>query len=266
MAFAGLNVGNSKDYLKFTDRTAEQQEGLYRYEGISPPAGLARSNVKFLRREVSFEDIRGRENEFSIEEQGFCLSSFSTGMSDEEYGDREKIRDTLYPEVREVLKRLTGASIAHVWSHVVTQRHLRPSKSYHMSDIYKVRGKHADDEGPLDHAHIDNTKSWAAEMFELYCRKPSANIAPWQKYEFYNLWVPLRPVRSFPLALCDQRTVKPEDVIPTKHHKKDRVRQNYLLRYDPAQRWYFKHNQKPSEAWIFYQGGNRFENKLGMPA
>ncbi|OJJ68631.1 hypothetical protein ASPBRDRAFT_68162 [Aspergillus brasiliensis CBS 101740] len=192
MAFAGLNVGNSKDYLKFTDRTAEQQEGLYRYE---------------------------------------------------EYGDREKIRDTLYPEVREVLKRLTGASIAHVWSHVVTQRHLRPSKSYHMSGIYKVRGKHADNEGPLDHAHIDNTKSWAAEMLN------------------YTVGSPVRTLRH---GRNMNSIMKPEDAIPTKHHKKDGVRQNYLLRYDPAQRWYFKHNQKPSEAWIFYQGGNRFESKLAV--
>lgn len=81
-----------------------------------------------------------------------------------------------------------------------------------------------------------------------------------------SFWVPLLPVQDYPLALCDQRTVKPEHLLPVTHYDSSATSQNCFLQHDPEQRWYFINNQQPSEAWIFYQGGNRVENKPGMSA
>lgn len=52
--------------------------------------------------------------------KGPCTVTLSTSMSYIDVHDEDKIRDTLYAEVKQVLQRLTGASIVHIWSHVVT--------------------------------------------------------------------------------------------------------------------------------------------------
>lgn len=52
--------------------------------------------------------------------KGPCAVNISTSMSYIDVHDEDKIRDTLYAEIKQVLQRLTGASIVHIWSHVVT--------------------------------------------------------------------------------------------------------------------------------------------------
>ncbi|GFN20345.1 putative CmcJ-like methyltransferase [Aspergillus tubingensis] len=149
--------------------------------------------------------------------------------------DEDKIRDTLYAEVKQVLQRLTGASIVHIWSHV-------------------VRGKYADGIKPNEKAHIDTAESWRQDLFRQYCTKPDSNIAPSAKYEFYNLWLPLLPVKNYPLAFCEPSSVDPDDILPVIYHGNDVPGQNCLLQHSKSQKWCYKSNQQPSEAWIFYQG------------
>ncbi|GLA06749.1 hypothetical protein AnigIFM60653_007694 [Aspergillus niger] len=181
MAFAGISVGRTRGSLKFVKRSEDYQGGaLYQYYlPYTPPAGLPPSNFEFVSQEVFIEDIRGKEAEFSIERQGFCLCPFSTQMPYAEYDDTKKIRDILYPEVKEVLQRLTGASMVDILSHV-------------------VRGKHAGGRKPSEEVHIDVAESWRANLFESYCRKSDANIAPSQKYEFYKYMIHLHAVLVTP--------------------------------------------------------------------
>lgn len=118
MAFAGSSVGRTKGYLDFLGKEQDYHTMvLYRsYDG------LASSNFSSFPQEVSFEDIRGKETEFSIQEQGFCLYSLSTKMSYIDFDDDFEIRATLYPEVKRILQRLTGASIVKIYFHWVTWR------------------------------------------------------------------------------------------------------------------------------------------------
>lgn len=122
MAFAGLSLGKAKSSLKFVKKTEDYQGGslYWHFPSQPPPAGHPPSNFEYIRHEVFIEDIRGKESEFSIESQGFCLYPFSTQLSYGEIDDEDKIRDILYAEVKEVLRRLTEASIVHICSHVVT--------------------------------------------------------------------------------------------------------------------------------------------------
>ncbi|GKZ59754.1 hypothetical protein AnigIFM63309_009990 [Aspergillus niger] len=242
MTFAGSSVGRTKGYLDFLEKEQDYHTMvLYRsYDG------LASSNFSSFPQEVSFEDIRGKETEFSIQEQGFCLYSLSTKMSYIDFDDDFEIRATLYPEVKRILQRLTGASIVEI-------------------NFHWVRGKHPSGSGPVGYAHIDTTGPSGAYMFETYRANSGVDIAPSRRYEFYTFWVPLLPVQDYPLALCDQRTVKPEHLLPVTHYDSSATSQNCFLQHDPEQRWCFINNQQPSEAWIFYQGGNRIENKPGVP-
>ncbi|GCB24619.1 hypothetical protein AAWM_07504 [Aspergillus awamori] len=216
MTFAGSSVGRTKGYLDFLEKEQDYHTMvLYRsYDG------LASSNFSSFPQEVSFEDIRDFDDDFEI-------------------------RATLYPEVKRILQRLTGASIVEI-------------------NFHWVRGKHPSGSGPVGYAHIDTTGPSGAYMFETYRANSGVDIAPSRRYEFYTFWVPLLPVQDYPLALCDQRTVKPEHLLPVTHYDSSATSQNCFLQHDPEQRWCFINNQQPSEAWIFYQGGNRIENKPVM--
>ncbi|RAK83606.1 hypothetical protein BO79DRAFT_222385 [Aspergillus costaricaensis CBS 115574] len=68
----------------------------------------------------------------------------------------------------------------------------------------------------------------------------------------------------YPLAFCEPSSVEPDDVLPVIYHSDNIPGQNCDLQQNNSQKWYYKSNQQPSEAWIFYQGGNRFDNKPVM--
>ena len=73
-------------------------------------------------------------------------------------------------------------------------------------------------------------------------------------------------MKNYPLAFCEPSSVDPDDILPVIYHGNDVPGQNCLLQHSKSQKWCYKSNQQPSEAWIFYQGGNRFDDKPGIPA
>lgn len=76
-----------------------------------------------------------------------------------------------------------------------------------------------------------------------------------RRFQIVNLWRPLlAPVRNFPLALCDYRSLDlATDLVPTRLHfppwLKDR--ENYSLRFNARHRWYYWSALSPDEALIF---------------
>ena len=65
-----------------------------------------------------------------------------------------------------------------------------------------------------------------------------------------NLWRPLKPVRSAPLALADARSIDPEDLVATKLVTKTRTGEIYYLAKAPGQLWYSFPDMTPEEALL----------------
>src|SRR5262249_56155214 len=58
--------------------------------------------------------------------------------------------------------------------------------------------------------------------------------------QIINLWGPIRgPLRDMPLAVCDARTVKPEQLVPSDLVYRDRVGETYSVKFDPEHRWFY---------------------------
>lgn len=77
-----------------------------------------------------------------------------------------------------------------------------------------------------------------------------------------SVWKPLQgPVRDWPLAICDATTQDDADLQEGDIVFSDRVIENYLLRSNPNQRWYYISDQMPDEAWVFLQSDTE-ENGL----
>lgn len=65
-------------------------------------------------------DARGREADFSIDEQGFQLIKHATKMSNDEFENDATLREKYYPEVMDLVKRKLGASAAVVFEHTAS--------------------------------------------------------------------------------------------------------------------------------------------------
>lgn len=65
----------------------------------------------------------------------------------------------------------------------------------------------------------------------------------------YRLWRPVsHPVSDWPLAVCDYKTIQPQDLHEVDTVLPHRVNEIYHLEYNPKQRWYYMSNQEPDEA------------------
>jgi cephamycin C biosynthesis protein len=75
------------------------------------------------------------------------------------------------------------------------------------------------------------------------------------RFQIVNTWRPLlRPVRNFPLAVCDFRSLDvATDLVPTRLDFPEwlRDRENYSVRHNPDHRWYYWDALTPDEALLF---------------
>src|ERR1700693_5261302 len=110
VAVAPKTLNSTLFYLK---RGAEKPA----YYRIEPPPGVPRSNGINDPREVTIEDARGRESEFTLDRNGFALVKAPTAVAD--FYDPDEIKRVYYPEVEQLLKDKLGASRVFVFDHNV---------------------------------------------------------------------------------------------------------------------------------------------------
>jgi hypothetical protein len=60
-----------------------------------------------------------------------------------------------------------------------------------------------------------------------------------------STWRTILPiVEDNPLALCDFRSLDPEDLIPSDRVRPDKLGEVFHLHYNPGQKWYFDHEYR----------------------
>src|SRR3954466_11824067 len=87
------------------------------YYRIEPPPGVPRWNGTDDPREVGIEDARGREDEFTLNRNGFALIKAPTAIGD--FYNPEEIKRVYSPEVERLLRETLGDSRVVVFDHNV---------------------------------------------------------------------------------------------------------------------------------------------------
>src|SRR5499433_3883886 len=87
------------------------------YYRVDPPPGVPRWNGNDDPRDVTIEDARGREAEFTLDRNGFALVKAPTAVGD--FYSPEEIKRVYYPEVERLLCDELGATRAFVFDHNV---------------------------------------------------------------------------------------------------------------------------------------------------
>ncbi|KAK7420405.1 hypothetical protein QQX98_002828 [Neonectria punicea] len=84
---------------------------------------------------------------------------------------------------------------------------------------------------------------------------------------FVNVWRPFQTVQTAPLAFCDPRTIKTDDLIEVDKVAPESVELGYYMKHRTHQRWYWMSHQEPEDPVLFISWDPRDHgDRAGYPA
>jgi hypothetical protein len=187
-------------------------------------------------RRVVIHNGRLEADRFALERDGFRFVRHDTKIVD--FFDEDQVRRVYYPEMEALVKQESGASRVVVFDHT-----LRTADDEQREEL-KIRE-------PVRRAHNDYTEwSGPQRVRDLLPQEAETLLA--RRFAIVQVWRPIRhPVESFPLAICDARSLKPENLVISERRYPNRIGQTYAVTYDPAHRWYWFPRMRRDEAIVF---------------
>jgi len=133
-----------------------------------------------------------------LDREGFALVRHSSAVAD--FADSEQVARMHPPEIADLIKSVTGADLVVVTGTGVLRFAERSAQSGAL-----------DNSRPARFAHVDISDVTAAQFSARSL--PEGSAAP-RRAAHYNVWRALSPApQDVPLALCDARSVSPQDLI-----------------------------------------------------
>lgn len=211
------------------------------YLQYEPPPGTPWRNVKADRHTVVVHDARGEEAP-SLDAGGFLLASLQTEARD--LHDESQIQSVYYRECEELVRQVTGARRVVAFDHNLRRgkrRELILGADRHDLDLAK---------DPVRFPHNDYTvKSGPQRVRDLLPAEAEDLLT--RRFAVINVWKPIRgPVEEAPLAVCDARSIRPEDLVETDLVYKDRRGEVYSMLYAEAHRWSYYPAMRAGEAML----------------
>ena len=220
------------------------EDGPARVRVFPPASGREIERPPRERIPMPIFDCRPIADQLNLDEAGFELVSHRSAFSD--FYDSDRVRAEYYPEVEDLLQAATGALRVIVFDHNV--------RNQPRSDRKEVGVRE-----PVDGAHNDYTvSSGPRRVREILKENDSMDLAG-HRAALINVWRPIAgPVQDRPLAICDARSAKLEDFIPTEiqHFLEDDLEtphligQIYSFRHNPDHKWFYVSNMRPGEVML----------------
>ena len=185
---------------------------------------------------VTIRNARLHAEPFALDREGFRFVRHDTKVAD--FFDEGEIRRVYYPEMEALVKAESGASRVVVFDHT-----LRTADADER-EVRKIREV-------VRRVHNDYTE-WSGPQRVRDLLPDEAEKLLQRRFAIVQVWRPIRrPVESFPLAICDARSLSTDDFVISERRYPNRVGQTYAITYDPAQRWYWFPRMRREEALVF---------------
>lgn len=217
-------------------------------------------------RTMPVTDVRGREEEFKLDKQGFQIIHLDTPIQDVEKD--EDWRGQYFQDIMEQVKNITGASRVQPVSHIA-RRQAWDEVTKAEKDMDDSRAVTAPTYSRF--VHVDQSYDHARNI--LNARYPDeAESITQKRWAIVNVWRPLvNPVTRDNLAVCDARSVSDDDLVPLNGDvpqpkdtsgqangynwtSKSRSIETWAVNANPeAHRWYYCSKLTPQEAILFKQ-------------
>src|SRR5262249_14395564 len=152
--------------------------------------------------------------QFALERNGFAFVEHETLVAD--FLDRARLPETYYPEVRELVARISGAGRVVVFDHTLRS-----------GDDTEREAKLVQE--PVLLVHNDYTE-WSGPQRVRDVLPDEAEALLAHRFAIIQVWRPIREVvQSNPLAVSDARTVSARDLIASERRYPDRIGEVYRV-------------------------------------
>ena len=201
------------------------------YASVAGVRGEQRGG-SYAQHSVAIHDGRAAAAPTSLDREGFALVQHNSQVND--LYDQDEVVRVYEAELEALVKAATGAASVKVFDH--TWR----ADSEAMREAKVVRE-------PGRTMHNDHTPRSARQRLRDEIGEEAAAPLLERRFAIINVWRPIAEVLTAPLALCDARSIAPEDLIATERRSPHRVGEIYQLTYSPAHRWYYFPRMQPDE-------------------
>lgn len=185
---------------------------------------------------VTIHDARPEMDQLALERNGFVVVDEPSGISD--YTDKAQL-DRYCRATEALVQRLTGAAKVISFGPILRTN---------------ATGTHGHNQ-PAFGAHVDYGAKTVADFARQILGEAEAPQWLARHHMLINVWRPITPVESAPLALCDARTVRREDLFDSEIvgglGGLDFSLWGFNLAFRPDHRWYWVPQMQPSEAMVF---------------
>ena len=203
-----------------------------------------RNTSKF---EVSVRDVRGRA--LDLDEAGFALLPHASAVAD--FHDDREVERVYYPEVVELLERVTGADRVVLTQHVVRTEDTSDFNTayarfvhcdYSLKEPRQQARRVLDDFGVV----LDEEHGW--------------------DFAWYNTWQPIeRPVLMNPLAMIDARSLGEGDVCEYEYAGFGSPVRSAMPVYNPDHEFFYFSEMQPGEMLLLKQLDTRPGRAVSCP-
>jgi hypothetical protein len=224
------------NFFEPLDTTEKPHQYMYIHD---PPR-----NFQDVPQEVEIHDIRGHEEDYTLDKNGFQVVKHVA--KEKEFKDDDKIKTGYYKEVEDLLKEVTGAHRVVIFDHTI--RRNIPGQVDNPSS-----------RGPVGRVHIDQTPWAGEERVKLHTGEDAGQLLK-ERVQIINVWRPINGVvEDHPLALADYRSVDWEnDLVPVALRYQTREGETFSVKYSPKLKFYYKSKIDTNEVYLI----KCFENKL----
>ncbi len=187
-----------------------------------PPPGQRWRNTRGDRRQMPIHDARDLQPPPALDREGFALVRHRTQAPD--LHDEAGVREVYFREVEALVRQATGATRVLVFDH-----NLRSGADE------KATGT----QDPVRFVHNDYTERSGPQRVRDLLGDEAEELLR-HRFAVVNVWKPIRgPVLETPLAVCDARSIRPRDLVPTDLRYADRTGEVYSLTFSPDHRWFY---------------------------
>jgi hypothetical protein len=187
---------------------------------------------------MAISDARGLS--VSLDREGFMLVSHKSAIVDFTDGDQVA---AFYPlEIAALITAQTGADFVQVTGPGVIRFSEKSANAGTLNNSVPAR-----------FAHVDVSDTTASSFAE----RSHPEVGRYTRAAHFNVWrVFSGPPQDVPLALCDARSVRPEDLIPADavFDSPDSAEWSFeglVVAHNPAHRWHWFSNLRRDEVLIF---------------
>ncbi|HEY4858080.1 MAG TPA: CmcJ/NvfI family oxidoreductase [Xanthobacteraceae bacterium] len=214
---------------------ADTGEKIFTQTGAPGDLDVRSGGQQDLRR-ITIANGRPHAAKLGLEQDGFRFVRHDTKMRD--FLDEDEVRRVYYPEMEALVKAESGASRVVVFDHTLrtADDELRAAR--------KIREV-------VRRVHNDYTE-WSGPQRVRDLLPAEADDLLRRRFAIVQVWRPIRhPVETFPLAICDARTLSPDDLVVSERRYPNRVGQTYAIKYNPRHQWYWFPRMRREEALVF---------------